>query len=149
MADWWKDQNMVQQVYEEAENGNTAAQCEIARRLMNDRRMDEAVSWYKRAAAAGEADAMFNLGLLYSQGWEGEEPAPEQAFFWFKSAAQAGDSEGMYMTGRCCLKGIGTETDSAEGAQWLKKSAGSRLRCSSGSAVYHTRHERRTAGEAG
>ncbi|MCI7100301.1 MAG: SEL1-like repeat protein [Lachnospiraceae bacterium] len=121
MADWWKDQNMVQQVYEEAENGNTAAQCEIARRLMNDRRMDEAVSWYKRAAAAGEADAMFNLGLLYSQGWEGEEPAPEQAFFWFKSAAQAGDSEGMYMTGRCCLKGIGTETDSAEGAQWLKK----------------------------
>lgn len=121
MADWWKDQDMVQQVYEEAENGNTAAQCEIARQLMNDGRMDEAVSWYKRAAAAGEADAMFNLGLLYSQGWDGEAASSEQAFFWFKSAAEAGDSEGMYMTGRCCLNGTGTEINGAEAAEWLKK----------------------------
>ncbi|MDY4971464.1 MAG: SEL1-like repeat protein [Lachnospiraceae bacterium] len=125
MADWWKDQDMVQQMYEEAENGNTAAQCEIARQLMNDGRMEEAVSWYKRAAAAGEADAMFNLGLLYSQGWDGEDASPEQAFFWFKSAAQAGDSEAMYMTGRCCLNGSGTGIDVQEAAEWLKKALAS------------------------
>ncbi|MDY2629490.1 MAG: SEL1-like repeat protein [Lachnospiraceae bacterium] len=121
MAEWWKDQDTVTQVYEEAENGNTAAQCEIARQLMKDQRMDEAVSWYKKAASAGETDAMFNLGLIYSLGWEGEEASPEQAFFWFESAAQAGDAEAMYMTGNYCLKGTGTQKNSGQAAGWLKK----------------------------
>ena len=121
MADWWNDQDLVKQVYEEAEKGNTAAQCEIARQLMAGQQMDEATVWYKKAAAGGEADAMFNLGLLYSQGWEGEEPSPEQAFFWYESAARAGDTEGMYMAGSCCLGGTGTEKNTEQAAMWLKK----------------------------
>lgn len=121
MADWWNDQDLVKQVYEEAEKGNTAAQCEIARQLMAGQQMDEAIVWYKKAAAGGEADAMFNLGLLYSQGWEGEAPSPEQAFFWYESAARAGDTEGMYMAGSCCLEGTGTEKNTGQAAMWLKK----------------------------
>ena len=121
MADWWKDQELVKQVYEEAEQGNTAAQCEIARQLMAEQRMNEAISWYKKAAAAGESDAMFNLGLLYSQGWEGEEASPEQAFFWYERAADSGDAEAMYMAGSCCLNGTGTEKDEKQAAIWLKK----------------------------
>ncbi len=121
MADWWNDQDMVRQVYEEAEKGNTAAQCEIARKLMNDQQMGEAVRWYKKAAAAGEADAMFNLGLLYSQGWEGTDPSPKQAFFWYESAAEAGDAEAMYVAGNCFLSGIGTEKNTEQAEFWLKK----------------------------
>lgn len=121
MADWWKDENLVRQVYEEAEAGNTAAQCELARQLMMEQRMGEAVSWYKKAAAAGESDAMFNLGILYSQGWEGECASLEQSFYWYERAAQAGDTEGMYMTGNNCLYGIGTDKDQEKAADWLKK----------------------------
>ena len=121
MAEWWKDEELVKQVYEEAEKGNTAAQCEVARQLMLEQRMDEAVCWYKKAAAAGEADAMFNLGLIYSQGWEGEAASMEQAFFWYERAAQAGDTEAMYMAGNCLLQGNGTEADQKQAAEWLKK----------------------------
>ena len=72
MADWWKDEELVNQVVTEANGGNTAAQCEMARKCMAEQDISEAVKWYKMAAAAGTADAMFNLGLLYSKGWEGE-----------------------------------------------------------------------------
>lgn len=121
MAEWWKDENLVKQVYEEAETGNTAAQCEVARQLMMEQRMEESVSWYKRAAAAGESDAMFNLGILYSQGWEGEDVSLKQSFYWYERAAQAGDTEGMYMAGNSCLYGIGTEKNQERAAMWLKK----------------------------
>lgn len=121
MAEWWKDEKLVKQIYEEAEAGNTAAQCEIARQLMMEQRMEEAVSWYKKAAAAGESDAMFNLGILYSQGWKGEMASLEQSFYWYERAAQAGDTEGMYMAGNNCLYGIGTERNQEQAAVWLKK----------------------------
>ena len=121
MAEWWKDEKLVKQVYEEAENGNTAAQCEAARQLMMEQRMEEAVSWYKKAAALGESDAMFNLGILYSQGWEGTEASQEQSFYWYERAAQAGDTEAMYMAGNNCLHGIGTEKNPEQAAMWLKK----------------------------
>ncbi|MDO5409523.1 MAG: SEL1-like repeat protein [Lachnospiraceae bacterium] len=122
MADWWNDENLVKQVYEEAKGGNTAAQCELARQLMLMQHMEEALSWYKRAAAAGESDAMFNLGLIYSQGLPGNEPSWEEAFFWYEQAAAAGDAEGMYMAGDCCLRGVGTHKDMEQAAVWLKKS---------------------------
>lgn len=121
MAEWWKDEKLVRQVYEEAEAGNTAAQCEVARQLMMEQHMEEAVRWYKKAAAAGESDAMFNLGILYSQGWEGADASLEQSFYWYERAAQAGDTEGMYMAGNSCLYGIGTKKDPVQAAMWLKQ----------------------------
>ena len=64
MAEWWKDEELVKQVYEEAEKGNTAAQCEVARQLMLEQRMDEAVCWYKKAAA-GSSGYRKNLAGSY------------------------------------------------------------------------------------
>ena len=121
MADWWKDEELVNQVVTEANGGNTAAQCEMARKCMAEQDISEAVKWYKMAAAAGTADAMFNLGLLYSKGWEGETASPEQAFFWFESAAAAGDTEAMYMVGENYLTGRGTETNLEQASYWLNK----------------------------
>ena len=34
MADWWKDEELVNQVVTEANGGNTAAQCEMARKCI-------------------------------------------------------------------------------------------------------------------
>lgn len=121
MADWWKDEELVNQVVTEANGGNTAAQCEMAGKCMAEQDISEAVKWYKMAAAAGTADAMFNLGLLYSKGWEGETASPEQAFFWFESAAAAGDTEAMYMVGENFLTGRGTETNLEQASYWLNK----------------------------
>lgn len=121
MADWWNDEELVNQVVTEANGGNTAAQCEMAGKCMAEQDMSGAVKWYKMAAAAGTADAMFNLGLLYSKGWEGEAASPEQAFFWFESAADAGDTEAMYMVGENFLTGRGTKIDLEQAARWLNQ----------------------------
>lgn len=121
MAEWWKDEELVKQVYEEAEKGNTEAQCEIARQLCREQRMEEAISWYQKAAEAGETDAMFNLAMLYSQGFEGMEASKEQAFYWYERAAEAGDAEAMCWTASYLLKGLGTKCDLERAADWLKK----------------------------
>jgi len=50
---------------------------------------EQAVSWYRRAAEAGHADAQFNLGACYSNG-DGVAKDAEQAVSWFRRAAEAG-----------------------------------------------------------
>ena len=43
MADWWKDEELVNQVMTEANGGNTAAQCEMARKCMAEQDISEAI----------------------------------------------------------------------------------------------------------
>ena len=50
---------------------------------------DQAEQWYRKAADAGDADAMFNLGALLAE--QGEEDQAEQ---WYRKAADAGRRDG-------------------------------------------------------
>jgi TPR repeat protein len=47
------------------------------------------MQWYRKAADAGDADAMFNLGAMLAE--QGEE---DQAVQWYRKAADAGRREG-------------------------------------------------------
>ncbi len=47
------------------------------------------VQWYRKAADAGDADAMVNLGALLTE--QGEE---DQAAQWYRKAAEAGHRDG-------------------------------------------------------
>jgi TPR repeat protein len=50
---------------------------------------DQAMQWYRRAADAGDADAMHNLGALLGE--QGEEDQAEQ---WYRKAADARRRDG-------------------------------------------------------
>ena len=52
----------------------------------------EALKWYRRAADQGDADAQFNLGLMYYNG-EGVPKNDAEAYFWWNLAAAQGNAD--------------------------------------------------------
>jgi tetratricopeptide (TPR) repeat protein len=55
---------------------------------------EPAEQWYRKAADGGDADAMFNLGVvLWKQGKE------DQAVQWYRKAADAGNADAMFTLG--------------------------------------------------
>lgn len=54
-----------------------------------------AFPYYERAAALGNSDAMFNIGVFYQKGELGEDPDPFGAAFWYKKAIDNGSIVAM------------------------------------------------------
>jgi len=52
----------------------------------------EAMRWYRKAADKGDADAMFNIGVLYDNG-EGVKQDYIEAMRWYRKAADKGDAD--------------------------------------------------------
>ena len=80
------------------------------------------MSWYQKAADQGNADAQFNLGLIYGKGTS----APQndaQSLFWFRKAADQGDSNGQFALGIMYETAKGVEQDYKQAARWYKKAA--------------------------
>lgn len=84
--------------------------------------MKESLRWHERAASKGNADAMFELYVLYANG-EGIEPQPELALDWAMRAAEAGNIRAMYNLGTFYATGNGVERDPARSLKWYKKAA--------------------------
>jgi hypothetical protein len=81
-----------------------------------------AVGWFTRAAKAGQADAMNNLGNCYKNG-NGVEKDMELAVGWFMRAAKAGQADAMDNLGDCYKRGNGVEKDEYLAAAWYAKAA--------------------------
>jgi hypothetical protein len=82
----------------------------------------EAVRWYRIAAEAGEADALYNLGALYDHAPNGARDAQE-ALRWFRRAADQRDTQAQLNVGLFYLKGDGVEKDAARARFWLRLAA--------------------------
>ena len=48
----------------------------------------EAFNWYRKATEQGDADAQFNLGWLYENGWGVSKDYAEAVKWWQKAAEQ-------------------------------------------------------------
>lgn len=83
----------------------------------------EAVEWLWRAAEAGHALAQRDLGTRYLQGTGGAEANPAEAFRWLRAAAQAGDPGAMHNIAIALASGTGTDKDLAEAARWFRAGA--------------------------
>lgn len=79
----------------------------------------EAIRWFQRAAEAGFAPAMVNLGLCL------QLPAPPldqaAALRWFRKAAEQGYAGGMVWLGFAYREGHGVPHDYHEAVQWFIK----------------------------
>lgn len=87
----------------------------------------QAIFWWKKAAAQGYSEAMFQLGSAYLFGSQAAKTVPDpdrEAATWYFQAASAGHAEAQYHLGLLFLAGKGVVDSKAEATRWLKKAAG-------------------------
>jgi hypothetical protein len=83
-----------------------------------------AASWFRKAADAGDATAMSNLGVMYANGMGGLPKDDAQAVIWYRNAADAGDAFAMNSLGAMYANGRGgLPKDNAQAASWYRKAA--------------------------
>ncbi len=77
-----------------------------------------ALSWYRRAAEAGEVRAMFNVGAMYDNG-RGTPVNRAQAIRWYDMAAQRGNGRAAYDLGIIYRDGDGVLRDTASAIRYF------------------------------
>lgn len=82
-----------------AEGGDASAMAEVGNIYLRGnynldvtRDFNQALSWFLRAADAGNTDVYMSIANIYEKGSSGERN-PEKAYTWFKRAADAGVAE--------------------------------------------------------
>ena len=76
----------------------------------------------RRAADQGDADAQYNLGVMYSNG-EGVPQDFTQAMAWYRQAADQGDAGAQYNLGVMYANGEGVPEDDAQAVAWYRQAA--------------------------
>lgn len=79
----------IDELTEKARQGDPQAQRDLAYDLYCKGEMENAFHWYRKAAEAGDANAMCNLGTMYLTG-RGTSINQENAVKWLKRAAELG-----------------------------------------------------------
>jgi TPR repeat protein len=82
----------------------------------------EAAALFRKAADAGHAGAMYNLGLIFARG-AGVAKDPVEAARWYRKAADAGNPEGMSALGMAYEEGSGVAMDPVVAMLWWRKAA--------------------------
>ena len=83
----------------------------------------KAAAWFHRAALQGNADAQFNLGLMYAAGQGGLAKDSVKAVDLFRKAALQGNADAQNNLGAMYHMGEGIKQDYAEAKKWYAKSA--------------------------
>jgi len=79
-------------------------------------------NWYNKAAEQGNADAQYNLGLMYYSG-QGVTQDYKQAANWFIKAAGQGYADAQYNLGLMYYSGHGVIQDDKTAYTWLSVAA--------------------------
>lgn len=113
-----------------ANSGNSLAQYRLGVLYYNGQGVPEdeqqAIYWWKKAAAQGYTEAMFQLGSAYLFGAQTAKLVPDpdrEAAMWYFQAASAGHAEAQYHLGLLFLAGKGVVDNRQEAARWMRKAA--------------------------
>jgi TPR repeat protein len=82
----------------------------------------DAMSWYQRAAEAGNPRAQYYLGLIYWRGLHGPKD-PKRAADWFEKAARQGHAAAQFSLGLAYQTGTGRAKDLAKAGEWYAPAA--------------------------
>ena len=80
---------------------------------------ERAYQEWKAAAETGDAEAQFDLGLLYAQGL-GVRRNLSEAERWYRMSARQGNAEAEYALGLLYSRGWGSPRDEADAIRWLQ-----------------------------
>ena len=78
--------------------------------------------WYQKLALAGDAAAMYTLGLTYADG-RGVPQDYAKAAEWYQKAAQMGNGDAMNNLGCLYASGQGVAADAFKAREWYRKAA--------------------------
>ena len=85
----------------------------------------QSLGWYRKAAEAGNVQAMKDLAYIYEDGYAGLGVNKDrgQVFNWDRKAAEAGDVLYMAIVGELYEKGDGVDKDPQQAVVWYRKAA--------------------------
>ena len=82
----------------------------------------QAMSWYLKAAEAGDSEAQFLLARMLDTG-AGSETDPAGAIKWYRAAALRGHAQAAFHLGEIYYRGTGVARDYTEAANWYQRAA--------------------------
>lgn len=86
------------------------------------RNYGDAMRWYRDAARAGDAKAMFYLGLTLEQGLQ-DRARPQEAADWYRRSAEAGFALAQFKLGVLYQTGQTVGQDLPQARAWYEKAA--------------------------
>ena len=86
-------------------------------------RAAESLAGVRKAAAQGDAEALFKLGMLYDRGYDSILPDTARANEYYARAAAGGYAPAMGLLGFRLIRGEGIAADSARGVEMLRRGA--------------------------
>lgn len=117
----------LQQLKQQAENGDAAAQTELARRYAYGEGVPQdyakCYEYAYQAAEKGNARAMRMISNCYINGIGGVAQNTQKGIEWITRAAEAGDTLSMGNLGVAYLNGVGAGKDVAKAREWFEKAA--------------------------
>lgn len=115
--------------YQKAEGSyNIDATYELADILLKDAKdkddpkFETGLRYLKRAAYAGQPNALYQLGNLYEKG-EYVDQDYKSAFGFYLMGSLKGDAQSQYKLSTLYLSGLGTPQDFENGLKWISRSA--------------------------
>lgn len=109
-----------------ADTGHAPSQSLLAYVLDKAEFNDEAIAYYRKAAAQGDAEGEFGLGSMYAAG-EGVKRDPAEARKWITRAAERGHATAINALAQAYIKGeLGIDANQRNGAdalRWVRRAA--------------------------
>lgn len=120
----------IEVVRKHASEGDSVAQLRLGSIYYHGQGVAEdelaAINWWKRSAAGGNTEAMYQIAHAYLFGTTAarsvSEPDREAAIWCFK-AASASHAEAAYTLGLLFIAGKGVAEDRAEAVRWFRRAA--------------------------
>ena len=82
----------------------------------------QAIQWYRKAAAQGDANAQYQLGVMFRNG-EGVTRDDAESAKWYGRAAEQGHAGAQFSLGLCLRDGQGVSQDLVKAHVWLALAA--------------------------
>lgn len=129
LAQAWADE-FIRQLEEKANAGDVQAAWLLGHAWMTGesyRTPDtaKAISWFSKAAEAGEPSAAYIIGELHTKAKRGQDAAKAfaHAYSLYKKLADEGNAEALYWQGYMEQNGLGTKADPATGIAHMETAA--------------------------
>ncbi|KAF9966900.1 hypothetical protein BGZ73_000810, partial [Actinomortierella ambigua] len=112
----------VDKDYGKANHENKMVQTDLERLYQSGRDRHQAILWFRRSAAQGNASAQNNLGWMYQNG-HGVKRDYGQAALWYHLSARQGNALAQFNIGWMYHHGHGIVQSYADAVAWYRKSA--------------------------